>query len=575
MSVFNSYYIILLLSFVSWSGAAQSFVESSTELGITGGFGPVGTFNESKGVDFAAGLSFSDFNQDGWDDITIGTRDGIPLQFFENTGAGTFVELAPLVSSTCLVKQVLWVDLDNDGDKDLFHTCFDEPNKIYENVGSLVLIDRTSGSGLDPDSDPSTAASFGDIDNDGFLDLYVGNYIEGNGTGQENHLYKSNGDFTFAEVTSSSGTFISNVPTLATSFLDIDHDLDGDLYISIDKVFENYLFDNDGTGSFQDISTSSNTNVVVCAMNSSSGDYDEDGDLDIYVSNTPSGNVLLRNNGDKTFSDVTTEAGVGFFRTGWGTSFIDCDNDGDLDMYVSSSTETAPNALYVNQGDGTFIEPLFTSGGLGGDDMGRTYCNTHGDFNHDGLIDLAISNVVNTSSADQQFRLWKNEEVHPERHWIKIHLEGVQSNRDGVGSWITVHSEGEEYVRYTHIGDGYLGQSSDFNHIGVNEANLIDSLIIEWPSGVVDKFDDVSVDQVVSIVEGSGTTGDLPCPLILHFDDHVENNTESFSSQGVISLGTIDNTSSYTFYVEDFMYLKEGFEVETGGLLEITITNCN
>lgn len=109
----------------------------------------------------------------------------------------------------------------------------------------------------------------------------------------------------------------------------------------------------------------------------------------------------------------------------------------------------------------------------------------------------------------------------------------------------------------------------------MNEANLIDSLIIEWPSGIVDKFDDVSVDQVVSVVEGSGATGDLPCPLILHFDEHVGDSTETFNSQGVISIGTIDNTSSYTFNVEDFMYLKEGFEVQTGGLLEITITNCN
>ena len=569
-------YYLIPLSLLLWhiNAKAQSYSEVSAELHVVGGFGAVGNFDGNAGLGFAGGISLSDFDQDGWDDMTIATRDGVPIQFFRNIG-GSFEEMDPLVPSTCLVKQVLWVDIDNDGDKDLFHTCFNEPNKVYENIGSLVMVDRTIGSGLDPDSDPSTAASFGDIDNDGFLDLYVGNYIEGVGTGQENHLYKSNGDFTFTEVTSSSGTFISNVPTLATSFLDIDHDLDGDLYVSIDKVFENHLFENTGSGSFQDVSVNSNTNVVVCAMNSSSGDYDEDGDLDIYVTNTPSGNVLLRNNGDKTFTDVTAEAGVGFFRTGWGTSFIDYDNDGDLDMYVSSSTETAPNALYVNQGDGTFTEPLFSIGGLDGDDMGRTYCNTHGDFNHDGLIDLAISNVVNPSSTDQQFRLWKNLGVNPQKHWIKVHLEGMQSNRDGVGSWITVYAGGRVFVRYTHVGDGYLGQSSDFNHIGVNEANLIDSLIIEWPSGIIDRFEDVSVDQVVSITEGASITGDLPCPLVLHFDDHVADQTASINSQAVISIGSIDNTSSYTFYVEDFMSLKEGFEVQSGGLLEIAIADCD
>lgn len=130
-------------------------------------------------------------------------------------------------------------------------------------------------------------------------------------------------------------------------------------------------------------------------------------------------------------------------------------------------------------------------------------------------------------------------------------------------------------MRYTHIGDGYLGQSSDFNHIGVNEANLIDSLIIEWPSGIIDRFEDVSVDQVVSITEGASITGDLPCPLVLHFDDHVADQTASINSQAVISIGSIDNTSSYTFYVEDFMSLKEGFEVQSGGLLEIAIADCD
>lgn len=567
-------YLLLLLFCSLGIVNAQSFRESSVELGVSGGFGAVSVFGSNPGLLFAGGLSFSDFNQDGWDDITIATRDGIPIQFFINTG-GSFEQVDALVPSTCITKQVLWVDIDNDGDKDLFHTCFDEPNKIYENVGDLVLVDMTVGSGLDTQVGPSTAASFGDIDNDGFLDLYVGNYIEGGGQGQENLLYISNGDFTFSNVTGSSGLFLSNVPTLATSFLDIDHDLDGDLYVSIDKVFENHLFENNGTGSFTDISDASNTDVIVCAMNSSSGDYDEDGDLDIYVTNTPSGNVLLRNDGNNTFTDVTNEAGVGFFRTGWGTSFVDIDNDGDIDMYVSSSDPSSPNALYINQGDGTFTEPLLQQGGLDGDDTGRTFCNTHGDFNHDGLIDIAISNLIAPGDSEQQFRLWENQNAQSDHNWIKIHLEGVLSNRDGVGSWITVYAGGRKFVRYTHIGDGYLGQSSDFNHIGINTATVIDSLVIEWPSGIVDKFDDVPVDRLYSITEGSSAQGDIPCPWLIHFDDHIEDSTKTYNSVGIISQGQVDNTSEYTFYVEDFMLLKQGFEVESGGLLEISLETCD
>lgn len=550
--------------------SAQEFDEVSEEVGIVGGFGETGF----GGASFGSGISFADFNNDGWDDITIGTDEDSTIMFFQNN-QGIFSRLPALVPSTCLIKQILWVDIDNDGDRDLYHTCYQDRNRVYENIGDLTFEDRTDISGFDTDADPSTAASFGDINQDGFLDLFVGNYGQPGQSGQENHFYLSNGDFTFTEYTVPSGFYLDNLPTLASSFLDIDHDLDLDMYLSIDKVHENHLYLNQGDSTFADISASSNSNVVVCAMNSSSGDYDGDGDLDIYVTNTPSGNVLLRNNGDLTFTDVTAAAGVGFFRIGWATSFIDYENDGDIDMYVSSTTTTGPNALYENNNDGTFSEPLFSSGGLDGDDFGLTYCNTHGDFNNDGLVDFALSNLAPFNNSAQQFKLWENENDDNDNNWLKVDLEGTISNRDGIGAWVQAYANNQRYVRFTHLGDGYLGQSSDYTHIGVSTATIIDSLVIEWPSGMVDKYYNLNVNQLMPIIEGTSSTVPNPCPMIRYFKEDEGIVMGDYSASiGIISKGYINNTYQCTYNVGEFADFYKDFEVLNTGTLEVNLVEC-
>ena len=551
---------VLFYLFVVISASAQNFSEVSSAIGIQGGFGPTSAFNST----FGGGISFSDFNGDGWDDITIATDKDSLIQFYQNN-SGFFQQLNPLVSETCLVKQLLWADIDNDHDKDLFIACYEDQNRLYENTGNLALVDRTLTSGLAQANDFSVTASFGDFDRDGDLDLFVGNY---DNVSEENYFYINNGNFTFTDYTVASGTSHSSMPTLASSFLDINNDLDPDLYIAVDKDFENLLFVNNGDSTFLDASSSSNTNIVVCAMNSSSGDYDCDGDVDIYVTNGPAGNVMLRNNGDLTFTDVTIEAGVGFYRTGWATSFIDYDNDSDLDMYVTTSDLFEPNALFVNNGDSTFSEPLYNQDGFEGNDIGASYCNTHGDFNHDGRIDLAVSNL-----SDDQFKLWQNNTVNA-NNWFKVDLIGQVSNRDGIGSWVEAYIDDKKLIRYTHLGDGYLGQSSDFVHFGIGEADVLDSLIIKWPSGIVDKYFNLIANQFIQVIENTSNDDPNPCPLLVVIKESISIDEDVYASMGMNVAGIISAPNDIKFASGNYAILSKAFEIQQGATLTIDQTGC-
>lgn len=541
----------------------QSFTEVSGEMGLTHGFGIPGQVN---GQVIGGGISFSDFNQDGWDDITVATLEDSLIHFYQSDQGTSFLKLAPLVNCDCRSKQILWADVDNDGDKDLFVSCYVEDNRLYENTGGLTMVDRTATSGINLYSfSPSTAATMGDYDNDGLLDLYVGEYTN-TGFNKSDRLFKNNGDFTYTDVTAASGIPVMDNPTLACSFQDINHDLKPEIYVAVDKAPENKMYKNNGDGTFSDISASSNTNIVICAMNSSSGDIENDGDLDIYVTNAPAkgGNALLQNNNDETFTDITAASNVLFGRVGWGTSFFDCENDGDLDMYVSGSVN-ATNALYLNDGSGVFSEPLYSGGGISGYDDGASYCNIRGDFNHDGLEDLLVSN-----QDTSQLRLWRNDNQ-SFYNWIKVDLEGTVSNKDGIGVWISAYADPDVYTRYTNLGDGYLGQNSDFTLIGLLNHTQLDSLIIEWPSGTVDKFEDIQSNQFLYIKEGMAA---LPCPLVIT-QDQSENLDGVYSAQLFIkSAAEVSNSVSVDLLASQHVELVKGFNVTLSSELLVDIPGC-
>lgn len=476
-------------------GLGQTFQDVTTQLGVLDGFGLLTSFGTDKP---GGGLSFADFNQDGYDDLTVSTRAGTMIHFYQNNGGNSFTRIAPLTNNTCNSKQIIWADLDNDGDKDLFVSCHDDQSRVYENLGSLTLVDRTFRSGiLEDDGYEAMTVSLGDLDVDGYLDIVTGEYSNLTSEYREK-VYHNNGDFTFDDITTTVGIKQIGSPTLSISFQDINHDLLPDLLISEDKLWENLMYKNVGNNILQDISVSSGANVVLDAMNSSAGDIDGDGDLDLYITNGISGNALLRNNGNETFTNITPASGTSMNRVSWAASFLDIENDGDHDLYVSSSDiNDNTNALFVSDGNGTFTEPLLSSGGLGGNDQDKSYCNIRGDFNNDGLEDIAVSNL-----DDAQIKIWQNNNS-VGNNWIKVNLDGVVSNKDGIGAWVTAHSNGNIYTRYTNSGDGYMGQNSDNVLIGIGQNSQIDSLVIEWPSGIVDPFITPSLNQLITIVEGS------------------------------------------------------------------------
>ncbi len=542
----NKLLLFLLLVGVTNFTFAQTFTNVAPSVGINETFGSV--------LNFGGGVSFCDFDNDGDDDLTFSSPDTEDIYFYQNDG-GTFTKISPLVSNTDFSKQVLWVDYDNDGDKDLFVTVYNGKNKLYQNDGSQNFTDVTTTAGILGVSDPTYGASFGDYDNDGWLDLYICNYSVSSYT---NYMYHSNGDGTFTNTTFSTNT--GNGVGFHFVGLFFDYNLDGfqDIYVASDRpLYSNSLFKNDQDGTFTNVGNTTGSNITIDAMNSSTGDYDNDGDFDLYVTNTPGtyseNNIMLRNEYPlDTFINSTAATGTGFDRVGWGANFFDFDNDLDLDLYVSAYhvDPDEPNAIYVNDGTGVFTEPA--PNGIAGDSV-LSMCNTIGDYNDDGLLDMAVSH------ADTfKFHLWKNENTNS-NNYLKIKLEGTTSNKDGIGAIVELYINGSKYLRTKHCGEGYLGQVSDKIHFGLGTATMADSIIIKWLGGNVDKHYNVSGNQTVSYLEGAA--GPLPLELVQFYGKSRDDNSNQlyWETSAEINFNGFEIQRSYnglTYEKLDFVKAK-------------------
>ena len=483
----------MVLFWASQIGNAQNFIEVAAANGI----------NSTCGLcSLGSGVSFVDFNGDGLDDLTFATQQGSNVLFYQNTGSG-FIQITAPITNTGLNEQIIWVDFDNDGDRDLLVTSFESPTRLYENIGNFNFADITANAGLPINNAPTYGAVFGDYNNDGLLDLYIDNWsYQGI---YSNRLYKNNGDRTFTDVTDVAGVADGYKLTFCSAFLDINNNGLQDLYNSQDRPWSiNSMFKNNGDGTFQDISSSSNTDIGIDAMNVGVGDYDNDGDLDIYVTNNAyaGGNQLLRNNGNETFTDVAPGVGVTVDRENWGGNFFDADNDLDLDLYVSTQHMGIDHAseLFLNNNNGaSFTEANLP--GMVGDTM-NSFSNAIGDFNNDGWPDIVVNNATPLGAPQNNFHLWQNT-TNNSNHWLKVNLIGTESNREGIGSWIEIYINGNKYVRYKHCGIAYLAQNSTIEHFGLGPNTMVDSLIVRWLSGNEDILYDVSANDILTIVEGS------------------------------------------------------------------------
>lgn len=459
----------------------------------------------TSNIDLGSGVSFCDFNGDGWDDLTFATQEGIQVRFFQNNGSG-FTEVF-LIDDTPLYtnKQVIWVDIDNDGDKDFFTANAEFPNVLYENVDG-TLVDITAESGLPTVSKMTHSGNWGDYDNDGFLDLFLASRDPDQLI--SNQLFRNNGDNTFTDVTISSGIGEVSELTFQGTFFDYDNDGDVDLYLINDRSFtKNILYRNNGDGTFTDVSVESGADFDMDAMSIALEDYDADGFIDVYITNVFApesdtvGNVLMKNNGDGTFSNVAEAAEVRFDTWSWGANWTDANNDGYLDLYVSgaSPVNTATlnaAALYVSDGDGTFTEE--NANGFE-EDLANSFGNALGDFNQDGYQDIVVTNHFGHFSY-----LWENlSSTVSSNNYIALKMQGVASNRDGAGARIEIMSGGQKQYRVVALGESYLSQNSNTEIIGLGNQGL-DYVQVTWPSGTVDFYDDITPNQRLTLVEGVG-----------------------------------------------------------------------
>jgi hypothetical protein len=442
---------------------------------------------------WGAGASFFDFDNDGWDDLSFPMKND-SLKFYRNNN-GSFEPMPSFGPNTGDAKQICWFDMDNDGDRDVIITYYLAPTLLFRNDGNWQFTDITESAGIPTHPIAKTfGAACGDYDKDGFLDIYLSNYNWL--SGPANWLLHNNGDGTFEEVALALGVDNGQNPSFQSAWIDYDNDTWPDIYVINDKSPKNAMFHNNGDGTFTDVSVATGTNIVADAMSNAICDFDNNGFLDIYITNSSTGNFLLANNGDGTFSDVTTAAGMSVFALTWGTTWVDHDNDLDDDAMVL--TTYAPinnrNYFYQNQGDGTFVDHTLAAGLY--QDTPLSYSNAKGDFNNDGYFDLAVAN-----SQPSTCFLYENQGC--SNNYFKLDLEGVVSNRDAVGTWLKYYLSGTEYVEWTMCGENYLSQDSHSEILAMGSASVIDSLIVFWPSGQMEKFFSLAANQSVHVIEGS------------------------------------------------------------------------
>lgn len=464
----------------------------------------------NKGIDFLhgsgapiGGVSFCDFNKDGLDDLTFASGKGKTISFYINNGNGFTLLDPPLVDNLDEVKQILWIDFNNDGDKDLYFTTLDSRNYLYKNNGNLELSDVTESVGLSLDIAPNYGAAWGDIDRDGWLDLMLTEKKITQSVSSTNRLFRNLGNGSFEEITNSSGLVEQKNP-FVISFIDYNNDLWPDIYIAQDKNRINSLFSNQHNKGFKNISKITNSDLSMFGMSVASEDIDGNGTAEIYITNTIGNKLLL--NYTQIYSEEANKRGVDLIGgTSWGASFLDSENDGDQDLYVSGmlvGNDVVSSAYYENDGLGKFTK---SKAGFIGDTV-ISYSNAVGDINNDGFIDIVVNN-------DQPFKaqLWQNSGG--TNNWIKIKLKGVISNRDGIGSRIELFLKGRGKSHFTRNAVSYLGQNSDWISFGLANATKADSIHVYWPSGHIEKLYDIFPNQRIVVEEGSIT----PITLGLNF----------------------------------------------------------
>lgn len=440
----------------------------------------------------AEGIAFGDYNNDGYDDFYVSHIEGAN-QFYQNNGDGTFTEIGKEkgldLRENIDTRTAAWGDLNNDGWLDLYIGNKGTPDQLFLNLGNENFEEISASAGIQQVGHPKSV-NLADINQDGFLDIYISNFAG------ENVLYLNNGDQTFKNYNLIAGA-LDRGRAMGSIFFDYDKDGDVDLYLVHDGNEPNFLYQNDGTGVFTEVSQAANVNTKSFGMGVDVGDVNNDGWLDIYITNFGP-NFLLLNNGDGTFIDISKSAEVSHSGMGWGMTFIDYDNDGLLDIYVANDTDFSggfqPNVLYRNKGNLTF-ERAETNGDICNEMS--SYGTAYSDYNLDGNLDVL---VVNREEGEGVSLYQNGKRV---GNWLGLKLIGTVSNQNAIGAKIQiVDNLGRLHYKEVKTGHSWESQSTLLQNFGLGDATEISELTITWPSGLVQNIMPETLNQYYTITEG-------------------------------------------------------------------------
>lgn len=482
------------------------------------------------------GVAIFDYDGDGLEDVYL-TGGDIADKLLHNLGDWQFenVSVSAGIPPGTRTMGVVSGDVNNDGHADLFlATRAGQACVLLINNGNGTFTDVSAQSGITHDT-WSTAAVMADVNSDGWLDIYVANYVQQyNGvtldddgilldldvTCTPNLLYVNQGDGTFIEMASNYGCDDVGCG-LAAAFSDANGDGYPDIIVVND--FGEYHLPNillihpQSDSPFIDDTENNQFSFAISGMGVAIGDPDNDGDFDYYLTNLGA-NVFAVNDGQGNFSEQAAAFGIddptsnGLPSTGWGTAFLDVDLDGWEDLYVANGYITTgtmlTNALenidrlFINNMDGTFTD-RGQELGVSSPDWGRGMA--YGDIDNDGDLDIIVTVADNAGMNGQRSRFYRND-LSTSNHWLKIRLEGTVSNRSGFGSIVTVYCDGLVHTRELHGGSSCASQNTSVLHFGLGSASNVDSVVVRFPSGSITTRYDVDVDQVIQVTEGEMIT---------------------------------------------------------------------
>jgi len=510
-----------------------------------------------------AASAVADYDGDGFDDIfvTDSKVDG-KNRLYHNNGDFTFSDVAEQAGvangndEENASADALWFDFNNNGRPDLFVVRFGR-SQFFENLGNGKFREITRQAGLDRYMNAITAVAF-DYDHDGKLDLVVGSYFQptnlfkpdtprffpesfetaNNGGGVT--VYHNNGNGTFIDVTEKAGLKQGGW-VLDLGHADSQNTGWDDLYVACDFGTDRF-FVNNRNGSFTDETETAIGIDTKKGMNSDWGDYDNDGFLDVFVTNITDdymkeGNFLWHNNGNRTFTDVSRETGTNDTGWGWAGKFFDYDNDGWLDLYTVNGWVSAGKESYVPDIFEMVVRPNVDfadlrnwppmgNKSLSGYQKKKLFHNQNGqvfkedaarhgldalqdgrgiavaDFDNDGRLDLFVTN------ANAEPYLYRNT-LPTGAHWVEFQMEGTQSNRMAVGTQVRVTVNGKTHLSFVNGGNGFASQSTQRVHFGLADSAIIDRVEVHWTSGAKQVFEKLAANKIYKIREGSQTTGIL------------------------------------------------------------------